>query len=457
MIVTAVNAAAMPQTTVDVRATGMPIRRDFSEFDAAARTMSPRRVRVMNSASRITRIGTAISTLISRAPMSRSLSTCQLQSLWDERGEVAAGRDVGQQLGEDEHREAEELRDADRRHEQHEARGVGQAADDDDFEEHGRERGDGYRDEHARPQAPAVLGEHAERAEGDGAERDHREVDDPVGAVYEDESGGDRAVRQAHDRAGHHHLLRDVPAVHVDHRRSIPPRRLPGRRGRELYVGGALVGLRESCDTPSGGVDHAAFDVGGIMSYARRPFLVRGTIGALVAALTLGLTAGVGASSAGAVAPTVTPDPATSPFTSTTAFCTKDTAKHTGLKATAPGVTADKISVVAIEPALQPGQSPQGYRFNLGDEVDMLKTFAEMINQCGGINGRQIDLNVIQAQGAGDAGDHAGERAGRLHQGHRGLQGVHRDRRGPPSPRRRASPTTTRRSCSADSPRRAST
>jgi ABC-type branched-subunit amino acid transport system substrate-binding protein len=139
------------------------------------------------------------------------------------------------------------------------------------------------------------------------------------------------------------------------------------------------------------------------MSYARRPFLVRGTIGALVAALSLGLTAGVGAGSAGAVAPTVTPDPATSPFTSTTAFCTKDTAKHTGLKASGTGVTADSISVVAIEPALQPGQSPQGYRFNLGDEVDMLKTFAEMINQCGGINGRQVDLNVIQAQGAGDA------------------------------------------------------
>ena len=131
-----------------------------------------------------------------------------------------------------------------------------------------------------------------------------------------------------------------------------PRRRIPGRRGREHYVGGALVGLPESCDTPSGGVDHAAFDVGGIMSYARRSFLVRGTIGALVAALALGLTAGVGAGSAGAVAPTVTPDPATSPFTSTTAFCTKDTEKHTGLKATGTGVTADKISVVAIEPAL---------------------------------------------------------------------------------------------------------
>ena len=172
------------------------------------------------------------------------------------------------------------------------------------------------------------------------------------------------------------------------------------------------------------------FDAGGTMSKARRPAFVRGTIGALVAALSLGVTAGVGASSAGAAAPTVTPDPSTSPFTSTTAFCTKDTAKHTGLKASAPGVTADKISVVAIEPALQPGQSPQGYRFNLGDEVDMLKTFAEMINQCGGINGRQIDLNVIQAQGAGDAATTTGERAGRLHQGHRGLQGVHRARMG---------------------------
>ena len=134
------------------------------------------------------------------------------------------------------------------------------------------------------------------------------------------------------------------------------------------------------------------------MMGVRRPL-----VGLLVAALSLGVSAGVGTTGAGASAPRVTPDPPTSPFTSKTAFCTKDTAKHTGLKATAPGVTADKISVVAIEPALQPGQSPQGYRYNLGDEVDMLKTFGHMINDCGGINGRQIDLNVIQAQGAGDA------------------------------------------------------
>jgi ABC-type branched-subunit amino acid transport system substrate-binding protein len=126
-------------------------------------------------------------------------------------------------------------------------------------------------------------------------------------------------------------------------------------------------------------------------------------VGFLVAALSLGATAGVGATSAGAGVPRITPDPSTSPFTSTTAFCTKDAAKHTGLKATARGVTAHTISVVAIEPALGPGDSPQGYRYNLGDEVDMLKTFAKMINDCGGINGRQVDLNVIQAKGAGDA------------------------------------------------------
>ena len=95
----------------------------------------------------------------------------------------------------------------------------------------------------------------------------------------------------------------------------------------------------------------------------------------------------------------VTADPASSPFTSKNAFCTKDDAKHTGLTASAPGVTADSISVVAIEAPLAPGDSPQGYRFNLGDPVDMLKTFANMVNECGGINGREIDLTVVQQEG----------------------------------------------------------
>jgi Periplasmic binding protein len=95
----------------------------------------------------------------------------------------------------------------------------------------------------------------------------------------------------------------------------------------------------------------------------------------------------------------VTPDPASSPFTSTTAFCTEDTAEHTGLEASAPGVTADSIKVVAIEAPLAPGDSPQGYRFNLGDPVDMLKVFADMVNECGGINGRDIDLTVVQQEG----------------------------------------------------------
>ena len=126
-------------------------------------------------------------------------------------------------------------------------------------------------------------------------------------------------------------------------------------------------------------------------------------VGLLTLALGLGVTAGLGATAAAAAAPRVTPDPSTSPFTSKTSFCTKDTAKHTGLKATAPGVTADSIKMVAIELPLQPGDSPQGYRYNLGDPVDMLKTFAKMVNDCGGINGRQLDLAVVeQAGGAAD-------------------------------------------------------
>ena len=105
------------------------------------------------------------------------------------------------------------------------------------------------------------------------------------------------------------------------------------------------------------------------------------------------------ATSTSTPAPRVTTDPASSPFTSKTAFCTKDTAKHTGLTASAPGVTADSISVVAIEPPLNPGDSPQGYQFNLGDPVDMLKVFAKMVNDCGGINGRDIKLTVVQQKG----------------------------------------------------------
>ena len=105
------------------------------------------------------------------------------------------------------------------------------------------------------------------------------------------------------------------------------------------------------------------------------------------------------ATSTSTPAPRVTTDPASSPFTSKTAFCTKDTAKHTGLTASAPGVTADSISVVAIEPPLSPGDSPQGYQFNLGDPVDMLKVFAKMVNDCGGINGRDIKLTVVQQKG----------------------------------------------------------
>ncbi len=136
----------------------------------------------------------------------------------------------------------------------------------------------------------------------------------------------------------------------------------------------------------------------------------RGLVGFLALALALSAI-GVGACSSdsdppdaappasSAAAARLTADPASSPFTSKTAFCTKDTAEHTGLTASAPGVSADSISVVAIQPPLAPGDSPQGFQFNLGDQVDMLKVFADMVNECGGINGRDINLTVVQQEG----------------------------------------------------------
>ena len=67
-------------------------------------------------------------------------------------------------------------------------------------------------------------------------------------------------------------------------------------------------------------------------------------------------------------------------------------------------MTADAIKVVAIEAPLRPGDSPQGFRFNIGDPVDMLKVFAQMVNDCGGINGRTLDLTVVEQEGgAADA------------------------------------------------------
>jgi hypothetical protein len=123
-----------------------------------------------------------------------------------------------------------------------------------------------------------------------------------------------------------------------------------------------------------------------------------GLVGFLTFALALSFIA-VDAPVPGAAASRVTADPESSPFTSTTAFCTEDTAKHTGLKASAPGVTADSISVVAIQAPLSPGDFPQGFRFNIGDPLDMLKVFAELVNECGGINGRDIDLTVVQQEG----------------------------------------------------------
>ena len=145
--------------------------------------------------------------------------------------EVAARRDVGQQLGEDQDEEAEQLRDPDRGHQQHESRRARAAArgrvlepaDDQHLHGHRDDRGERHRHDQARPEGPPVLGQQPEEAERDRAESDDGEVHDAAGPEHEDEPGGDGAVGEADHRTGEHHLLRDVPAVDVDHRAALPP------------------------------------------------------------------------------------------------------------------------------------------------------------------------------------------------------------------------------------------
>ena len=231
MSVVAVNAAEIPHTSVEVRATEMPTRRALSGLPAAARTMSPNRVRVMIHASRTTRIGTAISTLISRAVTCSSGLTCQLQSLGTRVGKSPPGGTSGSRSAKSRIRKPSSWRDPDRGHQQHESRRAGAAArrrvlepaDDQYLDGHRDDRGERHRHDQARPETPPVLRQQAEEPERDGAERDDGEVHDAAGPVDEDEPGGDGAVGEADHRTGEHHLLRDVPAVDVDHRAVLPP------------------------------------------------------------------------------------------------------------------------------------------------------------------------------------------------------------------------------------------
>lgn len=120
---------------------------------------------------------------------------------------------------------------------------------------------------------------------------------------------------------------------------------------------------------------------------------------AVVATATL-LLAGQGASASAAPAPPVSPlgpvfgapPRELSPFSSADTFCKHEvTPPGPPPVASATGVTADSISVVALAPA--PTPSPGGGR--TVDPAAEAQGFAKLVNECGGINGRRLDLHVV--------------------------------------------------------------
>jgi hypothetical protein len=90
-----------------------------------------------------------------------------------------------------------------------------------------------------------------------------------------------------------------------------------------------------------------------------------------------------------------------SPFSSADAFCTREPMPPGPPPlASATGVTTDGISVVALVPAAtpSPGAGP------IVDPAAEALAFTKLVNDCGGINGRRLDLHVV-ATTADPAGD----------------------------------------------------
>jgi hypothetical protein len=90
------------------------------------------------------------------------------------------------------------------------------------------------------------------------------------------------------------------------------------------------------------------------------------------------------------------------PFSSETEFCTKEAPKE-ALKQTEPGITATSIVLAHIRTKLEELAS-FGFDVYVGNTSDMFSTFAKVVNeQCGGVNGRMIDLQNIEVTALGSA------------------------------------------------------
>jgi len=128
----------------------------------------------------------------------------------------------------------------------------------------------------------------------------------------------------------------------------------------------------------------------------------------LVAVLLVAVVGPASPAGAASAGPDYSPGPREeSPFSGADTFCTPDTApKPVGLAAGAPGVEAGRVSVVLVVPptALTPAAptpespSPAGEPVPV-DPAARAAHYAQLVNHCGGINGRRLELRTIVSSG----------------------------------------------------------
>ena len=95
----------------------------------------------------------------------------------------------------------------------------------------------------------------------------------------------------------------------------------------------------------------------------------------------------------------------TSRFPGLDSFCEPTTEKPEETpKATDDGITADSISVTQIRVTLEDLEA-LGFAIPIGDPADQAERFVGLINdRCGGINGRKLDLSIVEAPPLAPAG-----------------------------------------------------
>jgi Periplasmic binding protein len=92
----------------------------------------------------------------------------------------------------------------------------------------------------------------------------------------------------------------------------------------------------------------------------------------------------------------------THPFQSLESYCVEHEAAAE-LTDTDDGITAESITLVHLRSRLEQLEGI-GFAVPVGDTVDMFQAFADAINDCGGIRGRQIDLKLVEVDALGGGG-----------------------------------------------------